>query len=241
LDNYQNITYGGKNITRKNKTRKNKNKTNKNKTNKNKTNKNKTRKTKKLKSFGGNIDNEISINKMDTTSKYDEKAYKNTEPNNNIQFSFKVKQNSNQEPIKIEPEIFKQEPSINDNIRYQINGEAYKILVSFDKDNNLLVGEKLYGVDNLIKDENLTDIYNQLVSEKILDKNNLEILSKNNLMEPSIYRNDLFKSELEKMFTENKLDKEKVSQMSNIIKNYYKNKKIESSKLFSIEKEKMKK
>jgi biotin synthase-like enzyme len=60
-------------------------------------------------------------------------------------------------------------------------------------------------------------------------------------MEPSIYRNDLFKSELEKMFTENKLDKEKVSQMSNIIKNYYKNKKIESSKLFSIEKEKMKK
>ena len=31
------------------------------------------------------------------------------------------------------------------------------------------VGEKLYGVDNLIKDENLTDIYNKLVLEKILD------------------------------------------------------------------------
>jgi hypothetical protein len=241
LPAYQNITYGGKNKTKKNKTNKNKNnKNNKNKTNKNKSNKNKTRKIKKLKSFGGNIDNETSLNKMDTTSKYDDKAYKkmlekikNTKifkwpkPDNNLKFSFKMKENPNQEPIEseTETEIFKREPSINDNIRYQINGEANEILVSFDKDNNLIVGEKLYGVDNLIKDENLTDIYNKLVLEKILDKNNIEILSNKNLMEPSIYMNDLFKSELEKMFTENKLDKEKVSQMSNIIKNHYKNKK----------------
>jgi hypothetical protein len=257
LPAYQNITYGGKNKSNKNKTNKNKNnknktnknKSNKNKSNKNKTNKNKTnkktRKTKKLKSFGGNIDNETSLNKMDVTSKYDDKAYKkmiekikNTkifkwpEPDNSLEFSFKIKENPNQEPIKTEPEIFKREPSVNDNIRYQINGESNKIGFTLDKDNNLLVGEKLYGVDNLIKDENLTDIYNKLVLEKILDKNNLEILSKNNLMEPSIYMNDLFKSELEKMFTENKLEKEKVSEMSNIIKNHYKNKKIEPSKLF---------
>jgi hypothetical protein len=247
LPGYQNITYGGKNKTRKNKTRKNKNKTNKNKTNKNKINKNKTRKIKKLKSFGGTIENETTLNKMDTTSKYDEKAYKNTEifeypePDNSLQFSFKVKQNSNQEPIKTKTETKTEtvkQPNINDNIRYQINGEANKIWFSFDKDNNLLVGEKLYGVDNLIKDENLTDIYNKLVLEKILDKNNLEILSKNNLMEPLIYRNDLFKSELEKMFTENKLDKEKVSQMSNIIKKHYKNEKIVPSKLFSGEEKK---
>jgi hypothetical protein len=40
------------------------------------------------------------------------------------------------------------------------------------------------------------------------------------------------------MFTENKLDKEKVSQMSNIIKKHYKNEKIVPSKLFSGEEKK---